>query len=63
MGSQRVGHNWATELNWLFEKRDDEVEAPVFWSPDVNSRLIGKVPDAEKDWEQKEKVSEDEVAG
>ena len=28
---------------------DAEVEAPVFWSSDVNSRLLGKVPDAGKD--------------
>ena len=41
-----------------------EAEAPGFWSPDVNSWLIGKVPDAGKDWGQKEKrVSEDEMAG
>ena len=26
-----------------------DAEAQVFWSPDVNSRLIGKVPDAGKD--------------
>ena len=31
------------------ETVDAEAEAPVLWSPDVNSRLIGKVPDAEKD--------------
>ena len=38
-----------------------ETEAPVFWSPDVNSQLIGKDPDAGKDWGQKEKMaSEDE---
>ena len=48
----------------LFRKTDTEAEAPVFWSPDANSRLIGKVPDAEKDWGQKEKrVSEDVMAG
>ena len=28
---------------------DAESEAPVFRSSDVNSRLIGKVPDAGKD--------------
>ena len=28
---------------------DAEVEAPVFWSSDVNSQLIGKVSDAGKD--------------
>ena len=43
---------------------DAEAEAPVFWSADINSRLFGKVPDAGKDWGQKEKkVSEDEMAG
>ena len=36
----------------------------VFWSPDGNSRLIGKVPDAGKDKGQKEKrKSEDEMIG
>ena len=30
-------------------RTDAEAEAPVFWSFDVNSRLIGKVPDAGKD--------------
>ena len=36
----------------------------VFWSSSVNSWLIGKVPDARKDWQQKEKrESEDEMAG
>ena len=34
------------------------------WSPDANSWLIGKVPDAGKDWEQKEKtMAEDEMDG
>ena len=42
----------------------NQAKAPVFWSPDVNSWLIGKVPHARKDWGQKEKrVSEDEMAG
>ena len=35
---------------WIIVGRTDaEAEAPVFWSPGVNSRLIGKVPDAGKD--------------
>ena len=38
----------------LIGRTDAEAEAPVFWSPDVNSWLIGKVPDAGKDWRQKE---------
>ena len=41
-----------------------EAEASVFWSSDTNSQLIGKVPDARKDWGQKEKrVSEDKMTG
>ena len=44
--------------------RRTDAEAPVFWSLDVNSELIGKVPDAENNWWQKEKrASEDEMAG
>ena len=50
---------------WIFTgSTDAEAEAPVFWSSDANRRLIGKVPDAGKDWEQQEKrASEDEMAG
>ena len=33
----------------LVGRTDAEAEAPVFWSSDVNSRLIGKVSDAGKD--------------
>ena len=43
---------------------DAEAEALVFWSPDENSWLIGKVPDAGKDWGQEKKgAAEDEMAG
>ena len=50
---------------WIFSRRTDaEAEAPVFWSSDANSWLIGEVPDAGKDWGQKKKrVSENEIAG
>ena len=36
-------------------RTDAEAEVPVFWSPDANSQLNGKVTDAEKDLRQKEK--------
>ena len=51
--------------SWIFIGRTDaEAEAPILWPPDVKSRLIGKDPDAEKDWGQKEKgTSEDEMVG
>ena len=50
---------------WILIGRiDAEAEAPVFWSSDSNSQLTRKVPDAGKDWGQKEKrASEDEMAG
>ena len=50
---------------WIFiGKTDAEAEATIFWSPDVKSRLIGKDPDAGRDWRQKEKgVAEDEMVG
>ena len=39
---------------WIFiERTDAEAEAPVFWPPDVKSRLIGKDPDAGKDGRQR----------
>ena len=48
----------------LFGRTDAEAEVPVFWSPDANSQLNGKVTDAGKDLRQKEKTaSEDEMAG
>ena len=36
---------------WIFIGRTDaEAEAPILWPPDVKSQLIGKDPDAGKDW-------------
>ena len=48
---------------WLFFGRTDaEAEAPIVWPPDAKSQLIGKDPDAGKDWRQKEKgATEDEM--
>ena len=38
-----------------------ETEAPILWSPDVKSWLIGKDPDAGTDWGQEEEETEDET--
>ena len=48
---------------WIFIGRTDaEAEAPILWSPHAKSRLIGKEPDAGKDWGQEEKgATEDEM--
>ena len=46
---------------WIFIGRTD-AEGPTLWPPDAKSWLIGKDPDAEKDWGQEEKgVAEDEM--
>ena len=48
---------------WIFVGRTD-AEAPILWPPDVKSWLIGKDPDAGKDWGQEEKgTTEDEMVG
>ena len=44
---------------WIFIGRTD-AEAPILWPPDVKSQLIGKDPDARKDWKQKEEAAEDD---
>ena len=42
--------------SWIFIGRTDaEVEAPILWPPDAKNWLIGKDPDAGKDWRQEEK--------
>ena len=41
---------------WTFIGRTDaKAESPILWPPDGQSQLIGKDPDAEKDWRQEEK--------
>ena len=49
--------------SWIFVRRTD-AEAPVLWPPDGKNWLIGKDPDAGKDWRQEENGrTEDEMAG
>ena len=53
------------DQSWVFTGRTDaEAETPVLWPPDTKSWLIGKDPDAGRDWGQEEKgTTEDEMAG
>ena len=50
---------------WTFIGRTDaEAEAPIIWPPVVKNLLIGKDPDAAKDWRQEKKgVTENEMVG
>ena len=74
IGSERVGHDWPTNTfifgfpggtvvkNQLANAWD--AEAPILWSPDVKNWLLGKDPDAGKDWRWEEKrMAEDEIVG
>ena len=51
--------------SWIFiERTEAESETPILWPPDVKDWLIGKDPDARKDWRQEEKgMTEDEMVG
>ena len=48
---------------WIFiERTDVEAEVLILWPPDAKNLLIGKDPNAGKDWRQKEKgMAEDEL--
>ena len=49
---------------WIFiERTDTEPEVPILWPPDAKNWLIGKDPDAGKDWRQKKGMIEDEMVG
>ena len=69
--SQTRLSDW-TDMNWSFEgslwifigRTDAEAETPILWPPDVMNWLIGKDPDAGKDWSQEEKgTTEDKMVG
>ena len=53
------------DQSWVFIGRTDaEAGTPILWPPDVKSSLIGKDPDAGRDWRQKEKgTTEDTMVG
>ena len=53
------------DQSWVFIGRTDaEGETPVLWPPHAKSWLIGKDPDAGRDWGQEEKgTTEDEMVG
>ena len=50
---------------WVFIGRTDaEAETPILWPPHEKTWLIGKDPDAGRDWGQEEKgTTDDEMAG
>ena len=57
--SDAIQPSWthrAIYKSWIFIGRTDaEAETPILWPPDLKKWLIGKDPDAGKDWKQEEK--------
>ena len=53
------------DQSWVFFGRNDaKAETPVLWPPHVKSWLIGKDPDAGRNWGQEEKgTTEEEMVG
>ena len=53
------------DQSWVFTgSTDAEAATPILWPPDSKSWLIGKDPDAGKDWGQEEKgTTEDNMVG
>ena len=51
--------------SWIVIGRTNaEAEAPILWPPDAKNWLIGKDPDAGKEWRREEKgMTEDEMVG
>ena len=50
--------------SWLFIGRTDvEAETPILWPPNAKNWLIGKDPDAGRDWRQQKGPTEDEMVG
>ena len=42
--------------SWIYIVRTDaETETPILWPPDAKNCLLGKDPDAGKDWIQEDK--------
>ena len=52
------------DKSWVFIGRTDaEAETPILWTPHAKIWLIGKDPDAGRDWGREEKGMTDEMAG
>ena len=65
--ARRSNQSILKEINqsWVFIGRTDaEAETPILWPPHVKSWLVGKDPNAGKDWGREEEgMTEDEMDG
>ena len=62
---RRSNQSILRKSTWIFIGRTDaEAEVPILWPPEAKSWLIGKDPDAGKDWRQEKKgTTKDEMVG
>ena len=57
-------HPKGNQSRLFIGRTDAEAEPPILWPPDVKNWLLGKDPDAGRDWRQEEKgTTEDEMVG
>ena len=56
-------HPKGNQSSMFIGRTDAEVETPILWPPDAKSCLIGKDPDAGKDWRQEKVTTEDKKVG
>ena len=62
--ARRSNQSILKEINPEYSLKGLMLKRKLLWPPDVNSWLIGKDPDAGKDWRQEEKgTTEDEMVG
>ena len=61
---RRSNQSILKEVSPEYSVTDADAETPILWPPDAKNWLIGKHPDAGKDWRQEEKgTREDEMIG
>ena len=56
-------HPKGNQSQVFFGRTDAEAETPVLWPPPAKSCLIGKEPDAGRDWGQEEKGTIEDEKG
>ena len=58
----KLVHPKGNQSQIFIGRTDAETETPILWPPDAKSWLIGRDPDAGKDWRQEEKgMTEDQM--
>ena len=54
---------WTARISNQPILKDAEAETPILWPPDAKNWLLGKDPDARKNWRQEKGTTEDKMVG